>query len=102
MCFGLRLVPAAVVGLFMLFCPESPRWLMRHDREEEALKILADLHGNGDQNDVVVRSEFEEIRVMVNFEMHNRAPSYFSLLFGQQHRRRTGLAMGLQFMQQIS
>ena len=39
---------------------------------------------------------------MVNFEIHNRAPSYFSLLFGQQYRRRTGLAMGLQFMQQIS
>jgi hypothetical protein len=54
MCFGLQLVPGAVVGLLMLFRPESPRWPMHHDREEEALKILADLHGNGDQNDVVV------------------------------------------------
>ena len=86
----------------MFFRPESPRWLIQHDHQEEALQILADLHGNGDINDVVVRSEFEEIRVVVNLETSTATPSYVSLLFGKDYRRRTALAMGLQCMQQLS
>lgn len=102
LCFGLQLVPGALVGLIMLFRPESPRWLFHHDRNEEALTVLANLHANGDQDETVVRAEYEEIRVVVEFERGMPPPSYFTLLFGKQYRRRTALGMGLQFMQQIS
>jgi sugar porter (SP) family MFS transporter len=102
MCFGFQLIPGAAVGLLMLFRPESPRWLFYHGRTEEALQVLAVLHAKGDQDAPVVQSEYEEIRVVVEYERGMPTPSYFSLLFGKQYRRRTALAMGLQFMQQIT
>jgi len=102
LCFALQLLPGVVVPAIMFFRPESPRWLIQHDRQEEALQILADLHGHGDPTDVIARSEFEEIRVVVNLEKSNATPSYFTLLFGKEYRRRSALAMGQQCMQQIS
>lgn len=41
----------------MLFFPESPRYLMDNGRSEEALQVLADLHGKGDINNELVRLE---------------------------------------------
>ncbi|CAL5871960.1 uncharacterized protein PFLUO_LOCUS6217 [Penicillium psychrofluorescens] len=102
MCYGFQLIPGAIVGAIMLFRPESPRWLFQHDRSEEALQVLANLHAKGDQNAPVVQSEYEEIRVVVEYERGTPAPSYMSLLVDKQYRRRTALAMGLQFMQQIT
>ena len=61
-----------------------------------------DLHAHGDTNSTLVRAELEEIRVVVNLEKSPEAPSYFTLLFGRDYRRRSALAMGLQCMQQVS
>lgn len=102
MCFSLQLIPGAIVGALILSRPESPRWLFQHDRTDEALLVLAKLHAKGDQSAPIVQSEFEEIRVVVEYERGLPTPSYIALLFGKQYRRRTALAMGLQFMQQIT
>ncbi|OJJ42605.1 hypothetical protein ASPZODRAFT_76671 [Penicilliopsis zonata CBS 506.65] len=102
MCFALQLIPGAAVGTIIFFRPESPRWLFHHDRADEALQVLADLHANGDTTDPAVQAEFEEIRVVVEHERGTPPPSYLALLTEKQYRRRTALAMGLQFMQQIS
>jgi sugar porter (SP) family MFS transporter len=102
LCFALQLIPGVVVGAIIFFRPESPRWLFRHDRSEEALQVLANLHANGNRDDAYVQSEYEEIRVVVAFERGVPPPSYFGLIFGKQYRRRTALGMGLQFMQQIT
>ena len=61
MSFGIQLVPAALLAVFMVFRPESPRWLVRHDRQEDALQVLANLHANGDTQDPVPQSELQEI-----------------------------------------
>ena len=102
-CFALQLVPGVAVALVMFFGrPESPHWLVQHDKQEEALKVLADLHTDADTNNNLIRAELEEIRVVVSLEKSPEAPSYFSLLFGHDYRRRSALAMGLQCMQQLS
>jgi hypothetical protein len=44
--------------------PESPRWLIDTDNEEEGLTVIADLHG-GDPNNPVAQAEFQEIRAKV-------------------------------------
>ncbi|MFZ0476035.1 MAG: sugar porter family MFS transporter [Halobacillus sp.] len=38
---GLASVPALILMIGVLFMPESPRWLIKHNREKEARKIMA-------------------------------------------------------------
>ncbi|KAL1589451.1 hypothetical protein WHR41_01848 [Cladosporium halotolerans] len=54
-------MPLIVIVLIILF-PESPRWLVAHDRNEEAIKILAKYHADGDEHAPIVRLQYEEIR----------------------------------------
>lgn len=39
--WGLQMIPAILLFIFLLFLPESPRWLARKDRWEEAKEVLA-------------------------------------------------------------
>jgi hypothetical protein len=71
----------------MYFLPESPRWLVAKDRQEDALRILAKLHSRGDVNDLYVQAELAEIVAKIAFEKRHKTPSYFSLLFGSEWRR---------------
>jgi hypothetical protein len=63
---GIQNVPAVVLAALILLFPESPRWLIDHDRIEEGLQTLAKLHANGDINDPWVRAEFDQIQVQPN------------------------------------
>ena len=99
--WGLQMIPAIVLSLGMLVFPESPRWLVDHDRESEALEILADLHGGGDVNNELVQLEFTEIKEQVAFERTEGAKSYLDL-FKPGILRRVGLGASLQMWSQLS
>lgn len=68
---------------------------MDHNREDEALQVLADLHGKGDANNQLVQLEFEEIRQQVQFERSEGAKSFLDLL-KPGVLRRVGLGTSLQ------
>ncbi|CRG88476.1 Lactose permease [Talaromyces islandicus] len=54
---------ACIIVIFAVwFIPESPRWLMAHDRHEEAIAFLAKYHGNGNPDARLVRLEVEEMK----------------------------------------
>ena len=38
--FGLAGVPSVIMFFGMIFMPESPRWLVFHNKKEKAVKIL--------------------------------------------------------------
>ncbi|KAJ3536324.1 hypothetical protein NM688_g6854 [Phlebia brevispora] len=99
--WGLQMIPAVILSLGMLFFPESPRWLIDHGRDDEALEILADLHGKGNQDSELVQLEIAEIQEQVRFEREQGAKSYKDLL-KPGILRRVGLGTSLQMWSQLS
>ncbi|KAI9740999.1 MAG: hypothetical protein M1834_002710 [Cirrosporium novae-zelandiae] len=57
----LQMLFAGIVFCFCLFLPESPRWLIAHDRHEEALDVMAKYHGEGSRDSPIVQLEYREM-----------------------------------------
>ncbi|TQV96725.1 sugar transporter [Cordyceps javanica] len=94
---GLQLVPGALLCVGMLFCPESPRWLARQDRWEEAEGVLADLRGLAG-NTEYVRDELSEIRQQIEERTANRMTFRESLKRLLQRGVRNRICIGLLLM----
>ncbi|SIS74980.1 MFS transporter, SP family, arabinose:H+ symporter [Alicyclobacillus vulcanalis] len=60
---GLGAVPAAIFFFVLLFAPESPRWLTKAGRSDEAFSILARINGHS-----VAQRELESIRQSLESE----------------------------------
>ncbi|KAF3762186.1 general substrate transporter [Cryphonectria parasitica EP155] len=71
----LQIAPALVLFFGMLFMPFSPRWLVHHDREAEARKVLATLRGLP-QDHELVELEFLEIKAQSLFEKRTVAEHF--------------------------
>lgn len=83
-------------------CPRPSLLKPTHfPRESEALEILADLHGGGDQQNELVVLEFEEIKHQVYFEKTEGAKSFTDLL-KPGVLRRVGLGCSLQMWSQLT
>ncbi|KIL54556.1 hypothetical protein M378DRAFT_168849 [Amanita muscaria Koide BX008] len=99
--WGLQMIPAIILSLGMIVFPESPRWLFDKGHEEEALQVLADLHGKGDKHNELVQLEYEEIKQQVYYEREEGAKSYLDLL-KPGNPRRVFLGSALQMWSQLS
>lgn len=71
----LQLFPAVVLFSGILFMPFSPRWLIHHDREAEARKVLARLR-DLPQDHELVELEFLEIKAQSMFEKRTVAEKW--------------------------
>jgi hypothetical protein len=97
---------ATLIGI--MFLPESPRWLVAHDRHDEARKVLwsvaVDAHKLSMDDDVVM-GHLAEIQDAISEERRAASSSSFRSLFKNGEQRflyRTMLGIGGQFMQQLS
>lgn len=85
-------------SLFALrFVPESPRWLISKKKPEKALKILAYVHAQGDENDELIQVEFHEILQTIQLEQEYEKNSWSELWStpGNRHRLLILVSIGL-------
>jgi len=61
--FGSESIPAIILLILAFFIPESPRWLIKQGRKDEALKILAKIDGHA-----FAVTETERIGAAVSYE----------------------------------
>lgn len=98
--WGVQIIPAVVLFWGMFFVPRSPRWLASKDRWEEAITVLATLHGNNDLNHPKVLAEYQEIEEALRFE-REEAVSSFRALTAPRMFRRVLLGMSIQMWSQM-
>jgi MFS family permease len=97
-----QLVFAVYICVVTPFLPDTPRWLMRHRGVGEGLVVLAKLRGKSEQ-DLVVQREKDEIMEAIRIE--SKEEGTWGDLFksnGISAHKRFYLAVGVQFMQQMS
>jgi len=99
--WGLQMIPAIFLFIAMLFLPESPRWLAKQDRWEDAVGVLALVHAKGDVNSPFVAKEMAEIREVVEFERANSDVTYFEL-FKPKMINRTHIGVFTQIWSQLT
>jgi len=61
-------VPSIFQLALLWWAPESPRYLVAKGRNDEALKILAYYHADGDSDDPLVQYEIEEIKAAIDID----------------------------------
>ena len=91
---------AAIILGFVMFLPESPRWLVLKGREYEAREVLGALLGDGTEPHVI-QTEFTAIKATV---LEMSAGSFRDMFTNgeDRHFHRTVLAFVNQCFQQIS
>ncbi|RAL17142.1 sugar porter family MFS transporter [Aspergillus homomorphus CBS 101889] len=90
---------ALIILAFVLFLPESPRWLILKGREDEAREVLYSLNG---KNDVTfIETEFAEIKATV-LEMAKGSFRDMFTMTEDRHFHRVVLAYVNQMFQQIT
>ncbi|TCD69944.1 hypothetical protein EIP91_005533 [Steccherinum ochraceum] len=92
------------IGIFLavgsLAIPESPRWLLDTDRDEEGMRVIADLHG-GDPDDVIAKAEFAEIKERIMIERESGEGRTYAVMW-KRYKKRVLLAMSSQAFAQLN
>jgi hypothetical protein len=92
----------------ILVLPESPRWLVAHDRHDEAKQILWSIQPNAEEIDVddpKLNRDISEIVYAIQEEREAASGGSFRTMLKNGEQKflyRTLLGVGGQFMQQIS
>ncbi|TQS32843.1 hypothetical protein Golomagni_06830, partial [Golovinomyces magnicellulatus] len=99
----LQMVSSGIIAAGILFCPETPRWLMAHNRVEEAEHVLAELHGEGSTESPVVKLQMAEMTARIDKEASDkRWWDYRELFNTHSARRRLICVAGMSWFGQYS
>ncbi|KAF2027446.1 general substrate transporter [Setomelanomma holmii] len=96
-------LPSVIQLTFIFFIPESPRWLISKERNEEALAMLIKYHANGNVNNATVQFEYEEIKETLRLEYQFvKTSSYLDFFKTRGNRYRLLLIASLGLFSQWS
>lgn len=99
---ALQCVPSILQLTFIWFVPESPRWLLFKERNDEALEVLIKYHGEGDPDSAFVHAEYNEIDNQLRQELSNSKRRWVELLQTAGNRKRVLIAMCMGLFSQWS
>lgn len=100
---GLQILFAIATFIGIVFLPESPRWLIAHDRHDEARRILSSLereHKDTETYEERLSQTMTEIQLAIKEEREAANHGSFRTLLKNGEQKLLGV--GGQFMQQIS
>lgn len=87
----------------MPWVPESPRFYIAKDRFDEAKKLLAHYHAEGDEDDELVNLEYEEIYTTLQLDKElGKTTGYADFLRTPGNRKRLILVVAMCLFQQWS
>ena len=94
---GVEIIPAVLYFVAVLFIPESPRWLIMHGKDEQAIKVLTRV-----ADEEYATKEFTEIKKTVLNEKKISIATQAKELFTKKMKLILIIGFGLGILQQFS
>jgi len=98
---GISFLWVLILGVGIIFFPESPRYDYRNGRIEEAKRTMVKLYGVSD-NHRVVAEELAEIKEKHDDELLHKNTKWYEMFTAPRMAYRLALGVGLQALQQLT
>lgn len=94
---GVEIIPALLYFIAVLFIPESPRWLIMHGKDEQAMKVLTRV-----ADEEYANKEYTEIKKTILTEKKVSIATQAKELFTKKMKLILIIGFGLGILQQFS
>ncbi|KAK2745863.1 hexose transporter hxt1 [Myotisia sp. PD_48] len=98
---GVTFIWVLILGIGIIFFPETPRYDYRHNKVEKAKRTMMKLYGIP-ENHVKLREEFEEIQQGYEEEIAGKNEPWYSIFRAPTMPYRLALGIVLQALQQLT